>query len=188
VAESRPPGAGKRPSREPPVVGGTDRPLRLTGSAEGIRVPIDRRARRSAVGAETPHRVLLDLEHVDAERNPGTVYGVYVNLPANPSPDDLRLHHVGNVSLFGIERVRAPKGDHSHGAMRISMDITGVLARLRENGRTVEADQLDVSFRPIDLVVSERADKADELRAELRKLGRHPETPVSIGRIAIRME
>jgi tyrosinase len=170
------------------VVGSTDRPLRLTGEPEDVRVPIEARARRAAVGTETPHRVVLDLEHVDAERNPGTVYGVYVNLPTNPTADDLRLHHVGNVSLFGIERVQAPRGDRSHGAMRISMDITDILARLRERGETVDVDQLDVSFRPIDLVVSNRAANADQLRDDLRKLGRHPETPVSIGRIAVRME
>jgi hypothetical protein len=131
---------------------------------------------------------VLDIEHIDAERNPGTVYGVYVNLPSNPSADDLQLHHVGNVSLFGIERVRAPRGEHTHGAMRVSMDITDTLARLRERGETVDVDRLDVSFRPIELVVSFRAADADKLRDDVRKLRDHSETPVSIGRIAVRME
>lgn len=187
--ESGPPRPDPGSNSGPAVVGGTDRPTRLVGAPARVRVPIDNRARRSVIGDATPSRVVLELEHIDAERNPGTIYGVYVNLPDNPSPDDLQAHHVGNVSLFITERTREPRGDHAaHGAMRLAMDITDVLDRLRQQGDVDEGDALEVAFRPIELEVTEETDDAEEVRDAVRRLQSHEATPVSIGRVSVRMQ
>ena len=92
--------------------------------------------------AEHQHRAYLDVEDIEAEHDPGTVYGVYVNLPEEPTADDLAAHHVGNVSLFGVERARNPRGDeHAHG-LHLSMEITDVLDRLAAEGTWQDGQRL----------------------------------------------
>jgi len=182
----RPP--GPTPPRDAPVevVGATDRVVRLTGSPERVEVPVDARARADALGDAEPSEVVLAIENIDAERNPDVVYGIYVNLPDDPSPDDLRRHHVGNISLFGIERTRAPRGDaHSHGAMQVAVDITDLTRRLRSGG-TWNADAIDVEFRPVPLDVVEDAPEADALAGGAADV-QHQDVPITIGRISVQM-
>ena len=181
----RPPGPGPDPG--PELVGGTLNPVRLIGNVERVRVPIDARAQRDAVGDATPQQVVLDIENIEAERNPGTVYGVYVNLPESPSPDDLAAHHVGNISLFGIERVNDPPGDgHGHGGMRVAVDITDLVARLTKQGAWND-DDIQVTFRPIGLELADDAPEDDAARGEVGRTRIHEDLPVSIGRVSIHM-
>ena len=90
--------------------------------------------------------MFLNVEDIDAERNPGTVYGVYVNLPEDAPADVAELHHAGNVSFFGIERAREPRGDeHSHG-LRVALEITDLVRTLAESGQW-DDETLDVTFQ-----------------------------------------
>lgn len=151
-ADAPAPDPGAAPRRE--LVGATEEPIELTGTTRSISVPIDQRTLgdlQRSLGAATQQRAYLDVEDIDAERQPGVVYGVYVNLPDEPTAEDLALLHVGNVSLFGVERARNPRGDvHAHG-LRVSMEITGVLDRLAESGAWRDGERIGVTFRPIDL-------------------------------------
>ncbi len=137
-------------------MGATEEPIRLVGESARVPVAIDQRVTESLQAddrlVQQQHRAFLDVEDIEAERNPGAVYGVYVNLPEEPTADDLAAHHVGNVSLFGVERARNPRGDeHAHG-LHISMEITDVLDRLAAEGNWQDGQRLDVTFRPISLV------------------------------------
>jgi tyrosinase len=167
------------------LVGGTEQPVTLTGDAVHAPVTIDERAmeplRSDARAAGHQHRAFLDVEDIEAERNPGVVYGVYVNLPDNPTSDDLARHHVGNVALFGIERARDPRGDeHGHG-LRVSMEITDLLDRLSAEGTWQDGQSLDIVFRPIALEPPpDDADADQELIATT-----HPDLPISIGRVSV---
>ena len=166
------------------MVGATDRPIRLVGTAVQAPIAIDERALRplnTAVGASERHgRAFLDIEDIDAERNPGRAYGVYINLPERPTPDDLATHHVGNISLFGVERARAPRGDeHAHG-LRVSMEITQVLDDMAVQGTWRDGTQLHVSFLPISLESPQGVAPDREVANTA-----HPAVPITIGRVSV---
>jgi tyrosinase len=167
------------------LVGATDSPVRLVGDAVTVPVAIDERATGSLQDARRvapqQHRVFLDLEHVDAERNPGRTYGVYVNLPGQPTDADLAAHFAGNLSLFGIEAARSPRGDEHPHDLRISMDITRLLDRLAAAGQWTDGRQLEVTFRPTTLGPPPGR---EELAGELARTA-HPDLPITIGRISI---
>jgi len=174
-------------SRE--MVGATSKSVKLVGAPVRVTVGIDQRATKSLesiVPAEVrQHRAFLDIENVDAERNPGAVYGVYVNLPAAPTDEDLETHHVGNVSLFGIERAKNPRGDAPPHAMQFSMEITDVLNQLAARKAWKNGEQLDVTFRPLTV----RPDpESPASAAKVAELAAHPNIPIEIGRISIHYE
>jgi tyrosinase len=167
------------------IVGASESPLRLTGKATRIPIPIDSRARSAAlagVGASAPRRVLLHVEDIEGDVNPGTVYGIYVNLPKDAPAAEEEAHHVGNVSFFGIERARDPRGDeHSHG-LRVTLDITKRVQELVARGEWNE-DQLHVTFRPFGLVPPEAPPEAAAAGVRDPQAGEDP--PVSIGRVSL---
>jgi len=166
------------------LVGATGDPVRLVGTAEKVTVGIDRKAAESllAGAAEPQHRAFLDIEDIEAEQNPDVVYGVYVNLPDHPTQGDLDTHHVGNVSLFGVERARNPRGDEPPHGLRVSMEITSLLDQLAEEQKWQDGEQLDVTFRPITLEMP--ADAAQSLLPEIENTD-HAQNPVTIGRVSI---
>lgn len=182
----RPP-AGPEPDPGPlrQMVGATSQPVRLVGDVVRVPVMIDQRAAaelRSALPtAERQQRAFVDIEHVDAERNPGAVYGVYLNLPPTPTTEDLVRHHIGNVSLFGIERARRPAGDEPGHDIRYSMEITSLLDQLAADGEWTDGGRLDVTFRPITLELPPGAPRAAVPQAS----GLHPDTPITVGRVSI---
>jgi tyrosinase len=176
-----PPGPGPEVVRQ--LVGATEQSVTLVGGTVTAPVTIDERAIDSLSDARVQYqrRAFLNIDDIQADRNPNTVYGVYVNLPDQPSEGDLESHHVGNVSLFGIERALNPRGDeHAHG-LHFSMEITGLLDRLAADGSWQDGAHLDVTFRPIPL---EAPPDRPDLTSEAI-LTAHPETPVTIGRVSL---
>jgi tyrosinase len=168
------------PQRE--IVGASAEPVRLTGAAVRVPVRIDGRVSRSlrqdAQARQPEHRAFLDVEDIDADRDPGVVYGVYVNLPADAGAEDLAAHHVGNVSMFGVERARDPRGDEPGHGLRVSMEITDLLDRLASDGSWTDGEQVDVTFRPITL---EQPAGSPELAADTG----HADLPVTVGRVSV---
>jgi tyrosinase len=170
------------PELEPELVGASEQPVRLAGSAAQVAVPIEQRAVRGLLaGADAePRRVYLNIEDIEAEANPGTIYGVYVNLPEDAEPDVEDAHYVGNVSFFGIERSNEPRGDeHAHG-LRVAMEITDLVRDLRASGRW-DDQQLQVTFKPIHLIQLEEPDEA----VAALKAAAPADPPVSIGRVSV---
>jgi tyrosinase len=185
-ATPRPPvGPGPDPGPLRQMVGATSQPLRLTGSPVRVPVTIDQRTtdslRAALPAAARQQRAFLDIENVDAEQNPGTVYGVYVNLPDRPTDEDLARHHVGNLSLFGIERARRPLGDEPAHDFRYSMEITDLLDRLAADKKWTDGRRLDVTFQPITLLPPSEAARGVEPPVSAP----HPGTPITIGRVSI---
>ena len=173
---------GPTPDRQ--LVGATDQPVTLVGNPVTVPVAIDDRVMASLQPGKSvapqQHRAFLDIEDMDAERNPGKVYGVFVNLPAQPTQADLDAHHAGNISLFGVERARDPRGDeHPHG-LSSSMDITGLLDRFAADGTWTDGTQLTVTFRPLTL----QAAPGRQLPAAAADTS-HPDLPITIGRISV---
>jgi tyrosinase len=168
--------------REPEIVGASEQPLTLVGAAAKVPVAIDARAEDQALtsmAASEPQRVLLHLENIEAQRNPGSVYGIYVNLPEGADAQQRADHYAGNLSFFGIEHANEPPGDeHRHG-MRISTDITDLARHLKEQGQWKDG-ALDVTLLPIRTIPPKGAAQAPSLTTAT-----HEETPVTIGRVSV---
>jgi tyrosinase len=171
------------PEREPELVGATDTPVRLVGGPASVALQIDPQAHEAALtatGATAPQRILLSVENIEAEQNPGTVYGVYVNLPADASPDVAESHHAGNVSFFGVERARNPRGDEHAHSLRTVHDITELTQSLAAHGEW-DGRHVEVTFRPLGLIPPDQPELAHALPDEVTDT----DPPVTIGRVAI---
>jgi tyrosinase len=166
------------------MVGASEAPLQLTGATAETTVTIDAQARDAALatpaaGAPGP-RVYLNVEDIEAERNPGSVYGVYVNLPDQATPAQQAAHHAGNVSFFGVERARNPRGDEPAHGLRVAMDITELVHHLQADGEW-DGQHVEVTFRPLGL----RGPDTTEEQAALATAPPGTSPPATIGRVSI---
>lgn len=161
---------------DPEMVGATSEAFELVGKPVTVEVPID----AQAAGDLGPgQHVYLNVEEIEGERNPGVVYGIYVDLPPGASADLEAAHHVGNLTFFGIEGTRAPQGDeHAHG-LRGAMEISPFAAELAARGEW-GGHSLGVSFRPVGLIPPENPDPNDLVASP-----EHPDVPVRIGRVSV---
>lgn len=171
------------PEGEPELVGASETPVRLVGGPASVALQIDQQAHQAALaatGATAPQRILLSVEDIEAAQNPGTVYGIYVNLPADASADVAESHHAGNVSFFGVERARNPRGDeHAHG-LRLVHDITELTQSLAAQGEW-DGHHVEVTFRPLGLIPQDQPELAHALPDAVTDA----DPPVTIGRVAI---
>lgn len=163
---------------DPKFVGATEETLTLTGESAAIPVEIDERAReevREASRKDDPRHLYLNIEDVEGEVNPGTVYGIYLDLPKGADAAVRAQHHIGNVSFFGIEKARAPKGDEHGHSLRLSVEV-GELLRSLGGGERYEGGELYVTFCPLTLPGEGAGEAA------------HEEFPVHIGRISLAID
>jgi Common central domain of tyrosinase len=167
-----PPGAPP-PPEEPKFVGASEGRVPLSGETVEVPVEIDPRAREEVLEAanpEDPRRLYLNIEDIEGETNPGTVYGIYLNLPRDPSEEELERHYLGNLSFFGIENVARPTDDeHPHG-MRVSVEVGDLVRKLRDD-TDWDRESLAVCLRPI----------APELTGEEHE-------PIHIGRVSLAID
>jgi tyrosinase len=157
--------------------------VRLVGGPSAVSLQIDPQAHAAALasaGTTAPRRVLLAVEDIEAERNPGTVYGIYLNLPAGASAAVAEAHHAGNVSFFGVERARNPRGDEPAHSLRVVHDITELTETLAAQGEW-DGRHVEVTFRPLGLIPPDRP----ELGHALPDVMTDTDPPVTIGRVAI---
>jgi tyrosinase len=173
--------SGRRPAE---LVGASDTSVELTGTPVSVSFTIDQRAAQQALsgaGAEQPERVHLSVQEIEGERNPGTVYGIYVNLPHNENaPEVVGEHYAGAISFFGIERARAPRTDEPPHSVTISHDITVLTRNLRAKGEW-DGEHVTVSFRPMGLVPPNQQELAHVVPSDARPT----DPPITIGRVSI---
>jgi tyrosinase len=171
------------PEGEPELVGASDTPVRLVGGPASVALQIDPRAHEAALaatGASAPRRILLSVEDIEAERNPGTVYGIYVNLPAGASAEVAESHHAGNISFFGVERARNPRGDEHAHSLRVTQDITELTESLAAQGEW-DGRHVEVTFRPLGLIPHDQPELTHALPDQVTDT----DPPATIGRVAI---
>src|SRR5918995_2882789 len=177
-----PPPATPEPDGPPPeLVGATEEPLTLAGAPATVTVsvPADTRESVESAAAPGPGRVLVSLDDIKAQVNPGVVYGVYLNLPGEGG--DLQAHHIGNVSLFGIEKMNDPDVRHEGApGFRHIFDATAVAARLSEEGRW-DPSAVTVTFAPVGVLPPPGEEAAWE-GAEARE---EPPPPIEIGQVSL---
>jgi tyrosinase len=168
---------------EPELVGASDEPVQLVGSQARVSFEIDSKAKELALAAADtaePSHTYLSVEDIEAEKNPGTVYGLYLNLPDGASPETAESHHAGNVSFFGVERALRPRGDEHPHSLRFVHEITELTHRLAAQGEW-DGQHVTVTFRPYGLIPPDRP----ELGHALPEAASDSEPPVTIGRVSI---
>jgi Common central domain of tyrosinase/Polyphenol oxidase middle domain len=170
---------------EPPeMAAATEQPLELTGDTRSVELTVPPSTRsllaRADVTAGT-QTMYLNVEDIEAEQNPGVVYGVFLNMPADDPAADRARYHVGNIALFGIEAMNDPDVDHDGvPGFRHTFDITRVVGELSETGGW-DPDAITVTFEPITPIPPPgQEDRASELAGETVDV-----PPVRIGRVSL---
>jgi tyrosinase len=140
--EPAPPGFSPlAPSEAPPAapepVYGTTAAVVLTGKvttatlaprATGAGAPSF--AERTRALSQT-RRAYLVLRSLKAERQPGVLYNVYVNLPGTVAPSGANPHHAGALNFFdSIQHVHAGRTNDKF----FAFDVTEVLRNLQSGG------------------------------------------------------
>jgi hypothetical protein len=176
------------PSRPPELVAASERPIELAGGPVSVSLTVPP-STRELVSAEAlapressgpPRSVFLNVEDIAAESNPGVVYGVFVNVPTGADEAERARHHVGNITVFGVESVNDPDKPHDTvPGFRHTFDITPVVTALRESGRW-DPDTLNVTFEPLLPVAPEGA-----MELASPELANAAETPIQIGRVSL---
>ena len=146
-------------------------PVVLTSEPVSITLDIREHRQRLAVIAESKKETLfLELDDVEAERQPGVAWQVYVGLPGKGVPDPESPYYVGNVALFGTGiRSEAP---HEFKPARFEFAINRALqASLKASG-----DRIEVTFVPQGILIDGKTSrpKAD--------------STVRIGRVSLTVE
>lgn len=179
--------------RPPELVAATERPVRLAGPPVSVTTRTTPGARRlmedvtaRPVAGGRIRTAMLNVEDMRAEQNPGVVYGVYLNLPAGRWDErTLNHHHVGNVTVFGIEAMNDPDPAHDHvPGMRHTFDITRRLRALQRSGRFRADRPLTVTFAlELPAPPPGYTGDADAVLAGLVASARS--RPISVGRVSV---
>ncbi|MEU4195420.1 tyrosinase family protein, partial [Kribbella sp. NPDC026611] len=170
--------AARPPERPPELVAASEHPLELVGSTASVRmtVPASARARTAAAGDEGA--VLVSIDDVEADRDPGLAYAVYLDLPGSPENE---RHHIGNVSFFGLTEMNDPDRPHEgHAGFGQTFDATAAIQALRRQQRWDPAS-LSVTFEPIEVLPP----PGEELSAAAQAERAAAIQPVRIGRVGL---
>jgi hypothetical protein len=189
-----------RPPRPPQLVAATDTPVTLVGQPASVTLSVPastrERASRESVSATAAasggqSAIYLNVEDIDAPKNPGVVYGVFLNVPGGAGAaaaaggreaaraESRAKYHVGNITLFGIEAVNNPDAErHGVPGLRHTFDITKVAAELSDAGNW-NPDAIEVTFEPLTPI--------GESQPETAAVGGESATPVKIGRVSLFM-
>lgn len=143
-------------------------------AAEPLRLPLIRREdlelrKRALTIAQNPREtLLLELKGVEADRQPGIIWEVYVGLPPNAPPQPESPHYVGNIALFSTG-IRSEK-HHNYKPAEFVFPLDRAVAASAEGA-------LDVTFVPsTGFVTRGRAPKPQ------------PQAPVRIGEATLTVE
>ena len=133
-----------------------------TGGGEGRGITLGRGATRVRLGAgeaseaetggtiipRSGRRLYLVLRNYRAESPPGTVYRVYLELPANATPEIARRHYVGTFNFFDA----VPHHGGAAAGQTYSFDITELARRLAPQGGISRTPNVTIvpAGRPIE--------------------------------------
>lgn len=137
---------------------------------ESVSIQLDMAKLRAGQGELKGARegmMLLELEDVEAERQPGVVWDVYVGLPKDAKRDAQGPHFVGTVALFGTG-IRN-EGKHAFRPARFVFPLHNALAAAKD----AESEQLSVTFIPHTVEVEGQSPQI------------HAQAPVKVGKARI---
>jgi tyrosinase len=109
----------------------------LTLEAEPVAVDIAVKDTATLVG-QALGTLVLNVEGMEMDRNPGAHYEIYLNLPAGQAPDYQSRYYVGNLTFFGLGAGAHHPGGEVEEAASQSFSLEAVEKRLRESGEWKE--------------------------------------------------
>jgi hypothetical protein len=127
-------------------------PMGLTGRRTSFQVPLaPLRERLRPVLADPAQTLVLQLDGVEADRQPGVVWQVHVGLPESAAADAQSASFVGNVALFsrGIRADRA----HAHGHGYQPASFSFAINRAVQAALQADHDALTVSLEPHGILI-----------------------------------
>jgi len=168
------------PSQPPELAAASEEPLELVGAAASVSLTMPGRSRELIeTAAEGTGRILISVEDIEAERDPGLAYAVYLDSPGDVDGPDRERRHIGNVSFFGIEKMSDPDQPHEGvPGFRHTFDATDALNTLKEQSGWDPAS-MRITFEPITLLPP----PGEELPEEAERTAQA--TPVRIGRVSL---
>jgi tyrosinase len=100
-------------------------------------------------GAAPAGRLIVRLRDVQVQDSPGIVYKLYLDLPADASPEVATQHFVGIVNFFGVVPAGGHGGHAGHGGAGqvIEFDVTRLAASLAASGSL--ASETSVTLIPV---------------------------------------
>jgi len=108
--------------------------------AEPLTVPVEVQGEAAdavaeAAGAEVvENRVVLSLEGIQYDENPGVSYEVYINLPEGQEPHHQSEYFVGTLGFFALEPHGHGAEDHERPSGKVDYDITANVRALAARG------------------------------------------------------
>lgn|GEM_PF-1585167 len=114
-------------------------------------------SRLQSIAKSSKASVILQLQGLEADFQPGVMWQVFVGLPPNAKLDVASPNFVGNVALFG----NGVKGDGHHAA-----EFTFPLNRALS--ASSKASMVQVTFVPTSGVIVDKRPQAAEVRAPVR--------------------
>jgi tyrosinase len=121
---------------------------------------------REAAG---PRPLVLTLDDIQFEKNPGVGYEIFLNLPQGEEANHKSNHYVGTIHFFGLKHSR----EEGHEA-QLQFDVTSIVDSLEKQGQW--KGQIKITFVPRGPREANTAATAAET---------HVEGIATIGRVAI---
>jgi Common central domain of tyrosinase/Polyphenol oxidase middle domain len=167
------------PSQPPELVAASAEPLELVGTSTSVPLTVPTSTRALAEAASDDGRqVLVSVEDIQAERDPGLAYAVYLDVPGD---SDRERRHIGNVSFFGIEAMNDPDRPHDGApGFRHTFDATEVIKTLKQQ-HLWDPASMTITFEPIRVLPPPGGGLPPEATAEAAA----PVAPVRIGRVSL---
>lgn len=166
----------------PEFLGASEDAVVLVGGVASVQltVPGDARSRLDD-GARRGERLFVSVENIEAERDPGLVYAVFLTSSGSGDAPTPR-HHIGNVSFFGIQESTDQDLSHDGGAHGLAhtFDATEAVNALREQPQGNSTD-MTVTFEPVRILPP----PGQEDTWEAEPPSEFAKTPVKIGRVSL---
>jgi hypothetical protein len=173
VAATQPP-----PEGPPELAAASEQPLELTGRTASVRITVPDSSLDMVRAAGDRGRVLVSVDDITAERDPGIAYAVYLDMPGDPGRG---RRHIGNVSFFGIKAMNDPDQAHDGEAgFGHTFDVTAAVRALKADGLWDPAG-MTITFEPIRVLPP----PGEELPEAAEALAAQPLPPVRIGRVGM---
>jgi tyrosinase len=166
------------PEGPPELAAASEQPLELAGSPASVRMMVPTQSQDLVAAAGDEGQVLVGVEDIEAERDPGLAYAVYLEVPGHPEGGRF---HIGNVSFFGIKAMNDPDRPHEGEAgFGQTFDATEPVKALKQRGLW-DATSVNVTFEPIRVLPP----PGEELSEDARARAAAPVPPVRIGRVSL---
>jgi hypothetical protein len=148
-------------------------PVELGGQEVTVPIPLrEIRQKAATVAASASDMLLLQLEGIEAEQQPGVSWGIWVGLGKGAEAVAEIPSHVGALSLFGA----GIRGEMGHGHEFMPAKAVFPLNRAMQEALKSGGESVEIRFVPLGILVDGKATRP-EVKA-----------PVRIGKISLVIE